>query len=92
MINHASAVDLIVQAAGDVIGRENVLPPENNLGAEDFGCFTEVAPGAMYALGCGIEGDERHLHSPSFDLDERCLAVGAAILAETVWRADSVSA
>lgn len=92
MINHAGAVDLIVQTAGDVIRRENVLPPENNLGAEDFGCFTEVAPGAMYALGCGIEGDERHLHSPSFDLDERCMAVGAAILAETIWRADSVSA
>lgn len=88
MINHTGAVDMIVRAAQELIGLENVLPPVNNLGAEDFGCFSEVAPGAMYALGCKIEGDERFLHSPSFDLDERCLVVGTAVLAEVAWMAD----
>jgi metal-dependent amidase/aminoacylase/carboxypeptidase family protein len=40
----------------------------------------------MFSLGCKIEGEERHLHNPRFDIDERCLPVGTAILAETALR------
>jgi amidohydrolase len=86
MINDPGVVQVMSQAAGDLLGTEHVLPPENGLGAEDFGCFSEIAPGAMFSLGCKIEGDERHLHNPRFDLDERCLPVGSAILAETALR------
>jgi metal-dependent amidase/aminoacylase/carboxypeptidase family protein len=56
------------------------------MGAEDFGYFSALAPGAMLGLGCKIEGDERVAHSPRFDIDERCLPVGAAILAEAALR------
>ncbi len=86
MINHPAVVESIRQAAGDLLGPEHVLPPQMGLGAEDFGCFSEVVPGAMFSLGCRIEGEERFLHNPSFDLDERCLPIGAAILAETAAR------
>ena len=86
MHNDPGVVQVMRQAAGDLLGVEHVLPPEDGLGAEDFGCFSEIAPGAMFSLGCKIEGDERHLHNPRFDLDERCLPVGAAILAETALR------
>jgi amidohydrolase len=83
MINHPQAVTLIEAAAGRLLGTAHVLPPEKTLGAEDFGCFTRVAPGAMFALGCRIEDQPRQLHSPYFDLDEACLPVGSAILAES---------
>jgi metal-dependent amidase/aminoacylase/carboxypeptidase family protein len=63
-----------------------VLEPKNELGAEDFGCFSEVAPGAMFVLGARIEGDERHGHNPRFDINEGCLPIGAAIFAEAVRR------
>jgi amidohydrolase len=86
MINDPQVVESIRQAAAEILGSEHVLPPQLGLGAEDFGCFSEIAPGAMFGLGCRIEGDERHLHHPAFDLDERCLPVGAAILAETAAR------
>jgi amidohydrolase len=86
MHNDPGVVQVMSQAAGDLLGAEQVLPPENGLGAEDFGCFSDLAPGAMFSLGCKIEGDERHLHNPRFDIDERCLPVGAAILAETALR------
>ena len=56
------------------------------MGAEDFGRFSSLAPGAMFGLGAMIEGSERRGHSPTFDLDERCLPVGAAVLAETALR------
>jgi amidohydrolase len=83
MCNDAHVVETMRQVGARLLGREHVLPAEDGLGAEDFGCFSEVVPGAMFSLGCRIEGDERRLHSPTFDLDEACLPIGAALLAET---------
>mgnify|MGYP006267805387 CR=1 FL=1 len=76
------AVDLIRRAAGEVLGAEHVLPIYKELGAEDFGCFSERVPGAMFVLGTRIEGDERFGHNPRFDIDERALPIGTAIFAE----------
>ena len=86
MINDPMVVDFIQQVASDLLGSEHVEPPLRGLGAEDFGCFSEIAPGAMFVLGCRIEEDERLIHNPRFDIDERCLPIGAAILAETALR------
>ena len=57
------------------------------LGAEDFSYMAQQAPGAMLMLGAAIgDGTPRGHHTPVFDIDERCLPVGAAILAETALR------
>ena len=56
------------------------------LGAEDFGCFLELAPGAMFALGTDNPNLHRHLHSPDFDMDESAMPVGTAIFVETALR------
>jgi len=86
MINAPEAAALIRQAGGALLGKEHVLPPLKGLGAEDFGCFSEIAPGAMFGLGCLVEGDPRYHHHPRFDVDERCLPIGAAVLAESALR------
>lgn len=86
MYNHPDAVRLISQTARDLIGEENILPRKDGMGAEDFGCFSDLAPGAMFNLGCQIEGEERQHHNSTFDIDERCLPHGAAILAESARR------
>ena len=86
MINTPLASDLIEAVAIDLLGKQNVFPWKDELGAEDFGCFTALAPGAMFALGTGSEKVQCHLHNPDFDLDERALPVGAAVLAETALR------
>ena len=86
MINDAAVVGLIRRVATDLLGSEHVLEQEVTMGAEDFGVFSSLAPGAMFRLGCRIEGDERKGHNPHFDIDERCLPIGAAILAETALR------
>jgi amidohydrolase len=86
MINSALASDLIATVATELLGRENVLGWKDELGAEDFGCFMELAPGAMFALGSGSERFHCLLHNPDFDLDESSLPVGSAVLAEVVLR------
>jgi metal-dependent amidase/aminoacylase/carboxypeptidase family protein len=86
VVNDAQVARLIREVAIELIGEDHVLPPKQEMGAEDFGAFTDLAPGAMFVLGCRVEGQERKLHSPYFDIDERCLPVGTAILAEAALR------
>lgn len=57
------------------------------MAGEDFSYMTEKVAGAMFFLGCALpDGISRELHTPVFDIDERCLPVGTAILAETAIR------
>jgi amidohydrolase len=86
VMNDADMVALLRETAGDLLGSERVKSPEKGMGAEDFAVLSSVAPGAMFRLGCRIEGDERKAHNPTFDLDERCLPIGVAILAEAALR------
>jgi len=86
MYNDEEPAALLRQVATDLLGAEHVRPPEKGMGAEDFGFFAKAATGAMFSLGAQIEGDERQHHSPRFDIDERCLPIGAAILAEATLR------
>jgi amidohydrolase len=86
MINDAKVVNLIKQVASDLIGSENIVAPQKGLGAEDFGCFSDLAPGAMFSLGSKVEGDEREHHNSRFDVNDQCLPIGVAILAETALR------
>ncbi|TQF66000.1 amidohydrolase [Rhodococcus spelaei] len=50
-------------------------------GGEDFSWYLEEVPGAMARLGVwsGI-GEQLDIHQPTFDLDERALAVGVRVL------------
>jgi amidohydrolase len=86
MINDEEIAGLIREVATDLLGAEHIQSSNPDMGSEDFGDFSELAPGAMFDLGCQIEGDERKHHNPRFDIDEQCLPLGTAILAEAALR------
>jgi amidohydrolase len=86
MSNDAGIVDLLRRVIIDLQGAEHAQSRDKGMGAEDFGYFCALAPGAMFGLGSRIEGDERMGHSPYFDIDERCMPLGAAVLAEAALR------
>jgi amidohydrolase len=86
MINNASVTNLIESVAVELLGQESLKPAVKSMGAEDFSFLSQLAPGAMFSLGCQIQGDERIAHNPRFDIDEACLPVGTAILAEAALR------
>src|SRR5699024_5219163 len=55
------------------------------LAGEDFAHMTNEIPGAMIFLGCNHSVSKKgHLHTPTFDIDERVLPLGATLLANTV--------
>ncbi|HXD11547.1 MAG TPA: M20 family metallopeptidase, partial [Anaerolineales bacterium] len=87
MINDQFVSEVIENTGRDLLGNENVEDMERTLGAEDFGEFMKHAPGAMFTLGTQKEGHEEYLlHHPKFDIDERALPIGTAMLAETAKR------
>jgi len=84
--NDGQMVNLLKEVAMDLLGEDHLQEPDEDMGAEDFAFFCAAAPGAMFRLGCEFPGDKREGHTPRFDLDEGCLPVGAAMLAEAAWR------
>ena len=87
MINDEWVSSVIEKTGRDILGAENVLEIDRTLGAEDFGEFLKHAPGAMFTLGTQKLGHEDYLlHHPKFDLDERALPIGTAMLVEAAKR------
>ncbi|MGD8403042.1 MAG: M20 family metallopeptidase [Anaerolineales bacterium] len=87
MVNDEHVSDVIRGVAEDLLGKEKVHKAHKTLGAEDFGSFMENCPGAMFTLGVQKAGHEDYpLHHPKFDLDERALPLGSAVLVETALR------
>ena len=87
MINDEWVSSVIEKTGRDMLGTENVHAIDRTLGAEDFGEFLKHAPGAMFTLGTQKLGHEDYLlHHPKFDLDERALPIGTAMLVETAKR------
>lgn len=84
--NDRAVVDLLRGVATELLGEESIKPAEPDMGGEDFGFFSNQVPGAMFYLGCLIEGDERIHHNTRFDIDEQCLHIGVAILTEAALR------
>lgn len=87
LINDTFVSETIAQVGHDLLGEGKVLPMWKTMGAEDFPALLQKAPGAMFTLGVNIEGRPLYeLHHPKFDLDERALPIGTAVLAETALR------
>lgn len=87
MVNDEFVSEMIEKTGKELLGEGNVSEIEKTLGAEDFGEFMKHAPGAMFTLGTQKAGHEGYLlHHPRFDLDERALPIGTAMLAETAKR------
>jgi amidohydrolase len=84
--NDKALTDIVVAVARALLGAENVVSmPRPSMGSEDFAAYLDHVPGTMFRLGAAGEyGPAPGLHTPTFDVDERCLAVGAKILARTV--------
>lgn len=77
----------ITDVVDELVGADAIDTTRSGMGAEDFAYMTQLAPGAMFMLGAATpDGIKRGHHTPIFDIDERALPYGSAILAETARR------
>jgi amidohydrolase len=86
-VNDADLTAFVQQVAVDLLGDDAVGPAAPVMGGEDFSFYAQRVPGCYLRLGGWFPGQPQHsLHDPHFDVDERALPIGAAILAETALR------
>jgi amidohydrolase len=83
VVNDVEMTRLVRIAAADLLGAEQVDEiARPSMGSEDFASYLERMPGAMFRLGCASpELGCSALHTPTFNLDEQALLVGAKTLA-----------
>ncbi|QDU98640.1 putative hydrolase YxeP [Lignipirellula cremea] len=83
--NDPQLIHLFRRASEDRLGAEAIDNiPRASMGSEDFAFYLDHVPGAMLRLGCASETVGRSaLHTPTFDIDEEALRIGAGVLARS---------
>jgi amidohydrolase len=79
LINHEEMVDLVLEAVRKILGKDKIKDIAPVMGGEDFTYYLQKVPGAFLFLGSG-DGQEYSHHHPKFDIDERVLSQGAALM------------
>ena len=81
--NAPELTDRALKAAKDYLGAENVVDLDIWMAAEDFAYYTQMIDGCFYRLGTRNEekGFTSGVHTPTFDIDEDALEIGAGLMA-----------
>ena len=84
VVNEERSTQIMTHAI-EAVGPEVLAETRQSGGGEDFSWYLEDVPGAMARLGVWSgRGPQLDLHHPSFDIDERALALGVRVLVNIV--------
>lgn len=88
VVNEAGSARMLADAARVVLGEGGIRPAEQSMGGEDFAWFLEEVPGALLRLGTRAPGGHTYdLHQGDLRVDDACVPVGAALLAQVALEA-----
>ena len=87
VVNEEIATHIVTHAI-EAIGPNVLADTRQSGGGEDFSWYLEEVSGAMARLGVWSgHGPQLDLHQPTFDLDERALAIGVRLMVNIVEQA-----
>ncbi len=83
LINEEKLTGQVRSFAEDYVGKENVVELDVWMAAEDFAYYSQAANSCFYLLGVGNKekGITSSVHTPTFNLDERALAISTGLMA-----------
>ncbi|MBL6449674.1 amidohydrolase [Fulvivirga sp. 29W222] len=83
LVNNPEITKQARASAEEFLGKENVVNLDLWMGAEDFAYYTHEVPACFYRLGTRNEakGITSYVHTPTFDIDEDALEIGAGMMA-----------
>ena len=76
--NDVKLTDFARKAAVEFSSNKNLFKAERIMGAEDFAFYLSKTPGTFYRIGVGNTSD---IHTPTINIDEKTLPVGAGFMA-----------
>jgi hippurate hydrolase len=84
-VNTAPAVDVAVDAAGNVLGPDNVTTEfAPSMGSEDFAYMLAAQSGCYAWLGAGPATPGKLLHQPNYDFNDALLPLGVRYFVSVV--------
>ncbi len=87
LVNDATLTRLMIDAAAEIVGTDRVVSGVRTMGGEDMAFFLASVPGAFAFVGAAPPGRKASPHhSPTFDIDEEALVIGAELLTRTAVR------
>lgn len=82
VVNDGEMYELYVSTCDETLGPGSWEPINPTMGGEDFAYVAQRVPAVMFRLGTRSCKETAYpLHHPSFDLDERAMPLGVAMLA-----------
>jgi amidohydrolase len=87
LVNDQNLTETVRQATIQLYGAESLhRDVPQSMGGDDLAYFLQRVPGVLFLLGTndGTDRTSYPLHHPQFDVDEKALMAGAAVLAQTV--------
>ena len=87
LVNDEKMTALMKGVAREIVGPERVIDGVRTMGGEDMSCFLARVPGAFAFVGSAPpdrKGSPHH--SPTFDIDEDSLVIGAELVSRTAVR------
>lgn len=87
VVNDASTSELVADAVEELLGGGALSVVAPSLGGDDFAWILRRVPGCYFFVGERQEGRPKYgWHDPSYDLDDRSLVFGSAVLAGAALR------
>jgi amidohydrolase len=87
LVNDERLAELMRLVARDIVGSGNVRAGIRTMGGEDMSFFLDRVPGCFAFVGSAPRsGNASPHHSPTFDIDEESLVIGAELLSRTAIR------
>jgi amidohydrolase len=84
LVNDARMAALMEDVARETVGKAKVLGGIRTMGGEDMSHFLSKVPGCFAFVGSArADGTSSPHHSPSFDIEEESLVIGAELLTRT---------
>jgi len=83
LYNDLTLTEDVFEYARELLGEENVVRIPKRMTSEDFSFYSQQMPGCFYRLGVAntSKGINSPVHTSSFDVDEKCLKIGASLMA-----------
>jgi amidohydrolase len=85
LVNDEKMTSLMKGVARDIVGQERLIDGIRTMGGEDMSFFLARVPGAFAFVGSAPRDRKGSPHhSPTFDIDEESLVIGAELVTRTV--------